>query len=386
MPAEYGMKSSFVATDGNLRLNIEDLVEKYPSYKFPALKRLNSNIFKKPVLSHKYEWSSRDNRAIKALLVDATVSDSATSFIVDTAGVFNKDDIVQNVRTGEKMYVQAVTGGVNVTVVRGFGADAAAMVANDILVRVGVAAPAGAKVDSMVISGLDDLYNFTQIYEDVVEMDDGQYKGFIRGDESQAELIERKQQELMEGLHLDLFLGSRYIDKVRKISTMGGFKYMVDTYAANNAIDFGGSATWSSDVSAINKFEDAVEKIALKMGGKPTIYATYKALRKLRLVQDDTVRTDRDDKKRGIGVVNTLQSGMGDLDIVQIIDRSGVMDNYMFFIDETGVGYKARKGRGWFTEEKPYSGDGHIWQVVGEYTTKVSNPEATVAYVHNLGL
>lgn len=387
MGAIYGQQSNFSVTDGRLRLNIEDLVTKYPSYKFPLLKRWGSKAFKNEVISHKYEWSNRDLRPMKALLVNATVSATATTFIVDTPAVFNVDDVMENTRTGERMHVRATMGdGTNVsTVVRAFqGTTGTAMIANDILVRVGVAAPQGALADNMVINGFDDLYNYTQIFEDVVEMSDSQYKGFIRGDETSAELLERKQQELMEGQQLSLLLGKRYRDASRKISTFGGLKYFVDTYAPANAVDFGGANTWDTDLGALGKFEDTVEKIALRMGNKPTIYATYSALRKLRLVQDDLMRTDRDDETRGIGVVTKLQSGMGDLDIVQLIDRSGILNDYVFFADESAVGLKAHKGRGWFTEEKPFAGDGHIWQVVGEYTAKFETPAASIAYLHNL--
>jgi hypothetical protein len=387
MSTIYGQKSTFTGSDNNLRISIEDLIKKYPDYKFPALKRLNGKVFKNEVLSHKYEWSHRDLRPVKTEVVNATVSDSATSFIVADAGVFNKDDILLNKRTDERMLVTAVTGGNNVTVERGFQDSAAtAMVEGDIVVRAGVAAAQGALADNGVTPGTDDLFNYTQIFEDVVEMSDTQHKGFVRGDESQAAGIERIQQELMEQLHLNLFLGIRYKNTSTKRTTTGGIKYFTDTYAPDNVVDFGGSGTWSNDLDVINKLEDTVENIATRMGNKPTIYATYGALRKVRILQDDAVRTVKSDKSRGIGVVDTIQSGMGDLDIVQIIDRTTILDDYIFFVDETNVGYKPHKGRGWFTEEKPFAGDGHLWQVVGEYIFKADLPQASLAYLHNLGI
>lgn len=385
--ASYGQQSSLAATDANLRINIEDLVAKYPDFMFPALKRLNGKIFTKEVLSHKYEWTERDHRALKAKLVNATLTDSATAAIVDTAGVFNKDDIVLNKRTSERLLVSAVAGGVNLTFERGFqGTTAAAMVANDDLVRIGVSGARGALADHAVRNGADDLFNFTQIFEDTVEMDDSTYKGFVHGEENQADGVSRVQQELMEQLHLNLFMGLRYKDSLNKRTTLGGVKFFVDTYAPDNAINFGGAATWNTDTSVLNKIEDAVQAVALKMGNKPTIYATYEALRKVRLVQDDTVRSTKKDSTRGIGVVDTLLTGMGELDIVQIIDRSSVMSDYIFLVDEKTVGYKAHKGRGWFTKELPFAGDGHLWQILGEYTMKVATPKASVAYISNLGL
>lgn len=387
MGAIYGQKSSFSATDGNLRINIEDLIEKYEDFKFPALKRLSGNIFKKDVLSHKYEWSERDLRPIKTTAVNQ-VSAAAQAVAVVDAGVFNVNDVIEVVRTGEKLRVTSTEGaGTLPTIERGFeGTLSAIIIEGDSLVRIGKAAPEGAEFGTAITVSGEDIYNYTQVRDDTVEMSDGQYKGFIRGDETQSEGIQRVQQELMEGQHLELFLGNRYRNAAQKISTTGGIKYFTDTYAPDNVIDFGGAATWNSDINALNKFEDAVEKLSDKMGGKPVIYATYKALRKFRLIQDDTIRTQKGDKSRGIGVVDTLLTGMGELDIVQVIDRTGLLNDYIFFVDEKNVGIKARKGRGWFTEHLPKTKDGHTWSVVGEYTNKFRLPKASLAYVHNLGL
>lgn len=387
MSTTYGQKSQFTATDSSLRINIEDMVKKYPDYKFPALKRLTGKIFEDDVDSYKYTWDERDLRPVKALVVGAPNS-GATAVVVDTAGVFNRNDIMINKRTGERMRVLAVSGGVNVTIERGFqGTTAAAMNDNDIVVRWTRSTPSGANAGNGITPGTEELYNFTQKYEDVVEMDDSQYKGFIHGDETKADGIARIQQELMENQHHDLFMGIRYRDAANKISTSGGVKYFTDTYAPENVVDFGGSGTWSSDTSVLGKLEDAVESIATKMGGKPTIYATYKALRKVRLVQDDTVRSTRSDKARGIGVVDTLMTGMGDLDIVQIIDRTSLMDDYIFMMVEENAGYKAFKGQGWFVEElAKQSVDQHKWQMFGNYTFKFATPKASLAYIKNLGL
>lgn len=387
MSAIYGQKSSFSSNDSNLSFNIEDLIQKYPDYKFPILKRLNGSGFKKEVLSHKYEWSEQDLRPVKAGVVNQ-IAAGGSSVAVDTPGVFKTDDVAMNPRTGEKLLVTAhAGGGTLLTVERGFeGTLAAIIIEADELVRIGTAAPEGARSgEGLTVNG-DDLYNYTQIFKDIVEMSDGQHKGFIRGDETKTDQVQRIQQELMEGLASSLLIGHRYRNAAQKRSTLGGVKFFVDTYAPDNAIDFGGSSTWDNDLTALNKIEDAVEQLASRMGGKPTIYASYKALRKVRILQDDTVRTTRSEKTRGIGVVDTLSSGMGDLDIVQVIDRTGIMDDYIFLIDESKVSYKPRKGRGWFVEEKPFNGDGHIWQVLGEYTAKVETPKASVAYIHTLGL
>src|ERR1035437_6593774 len=96
----YGQKSSFSASDANLRINIEDLITRYEDYKFPILKRLNGSIFKKDVLSHKYEWSEQDLRPVKAGVVNQ-ITAAGASVAVDAAGVFKVDDVAMNPRSEE---------------------------------------------------------------------------------------------------------------------------------------------------------------------------------------------------------------------------------------------------------------------------------------------
>jgi hypothetical protein len=69
--------------------------------------------FKKEVKSHKYEWSTRDNRKLQTTVaVDA--ADSATTMVVTDPGVFNVDDVFQ-MPGGAQFVVESVAGGVNVT-------------------------------------------------------------------------------------------------------------------------------------------------------------------------------------------------------------------------------------------------------------------------------
>ena len=343
----YGQQSTLSANDKTLHINIEDLVGKYPDWQFPILKRWNSKVFQGQVKSHKYEWKERDLRPVTALVADTTVASDATSFVVDTPGVFNVDDVLRK-PSGQLVVVTAVSGGVNLTVEAWTG-SAEAMEEGDTVTRVGVAAPQGKDADNMVIVGTEDLYNYTQIFEDVVELSGTQRNALIHGDENSSQLIERKHKELAEMLQTSLLFGVRNKVTASKRTTLGGLKYFIDTYASDNAIDFG--ASWTTDATVIGKFEDAVEAIANKNGGKPTIYMGYKAMRKFRMIDDDLIRSKRSDKARGVGVVDTYLSQLGDLDVVLLRERTGLMDEAIFFTDEDNVGYKAMRNRAWFTKE-----------------------------------
>lgn len=381
----YGQKSTFHASDSTLHISIEDLVTKYPNWQFPLLKRWDSKIFKNAVTSHKYEWTERDLRPVTAKVASESVAADATQFYVDTSGVFNVDDVLR-APDGEQMIVTAVSGGTLLTVERAWGGTTAeTMVLGETVQRIGVASPQGKDADDMVVVGTQDLYNYTQIFEDVVHLSGTQRDSLIHGDENSSQLIEDKQKELMELLQSALLVGVRYKDTANKRTTLGGLKYFIDTYASDNVIDFGGATTWNTDTSVIEKFEDAVQKIADKNGGKPTIYMGYKAMRKFRNLDDDLIRSTRSDKKRGIGVVDGYLSQLGELDIVMLRERTGVLDDLIFFVDEQQAGYKAMRNRGWFTEELAKVGDSYKWQVLGEYTCKVATPKVH-SYIYNLGL
>ena len=378
----YGQKSTLSATDSALHINIEDQIVKYPDWQFPLLKRWSSKVFAKAVQSHKYEWTERELRPIKAKVASATVAADATTFYVDTSGVFNVDDVLQK-PDGEIVIVTGVAGGTLLTI-KAWTGTPETMSLNDTVKRIGVATAQGKKADSMVITGPEDLYNYSQIFEDVVELSGSQRYALIHGDESQSELISRKQKELAEMLQLSLLVGARNKDTASKTYTLGGLKYFIDTYAADNVIDFG--ADWATDATVIGKFEDAIEKIADANGGKPTIYMGYKAMRKFTNIQEDQIGAQgRNTKSRGIGVATTYLSQLGDLDVVLIRERAGVMNDLIFFVDEEKAGYKAYNKRGWFTEELAKDGDAYKWQVLGEYTAKFETPKV-FAYMHNLGL
>jgi len=84
-------------------------------------------------------------------------------------------------------------------------------------------------------------------------------------------------------------------------------------------------------------------------------------------------------------VVDTYLSQLGELDIVLLRERTGVMNDLIFFVDEENVGYKAMRNGAWQTYELAHTGDSYRWQVLGEYTAKIATPKVS-AYLYNLGL
>ena len=381
-PSTYGQKSTLGARDLDLHINIEDEIVKYPKYRKELINRLSGANFTKAVKSHKYEWSARDNRKLESELAVA-ITDSATVFVAKDPGVFNVDDAIQFVG-GAVGVVESVAGGIEVT----FRIVSGTQTAQDIgasVVIIGGATPQGKKADNMVINGFDDYYNLTSILEDVVDLSGTEHAAMIRGDENSGQLIARKQMELVEKLQRQLIVGVRYQDKTRKLTMMGGIKNLIDIYAPQNAIDFGGAATWSSDRTVEDKIDSALDIIADKAFDKPVMIVSPAFMKKFKYIQDDTIRTTISEKSRGLGVVKMYNSHtFGEIEVVQLQGMGHLMDDLVILVDEKQFGYKAEQGRGWFTKPLAQDGDSYRWQVLGEYTCKLDIPEAAV-YLYSLG-
>lgn len=386
--ALYGQASTLGASASNLHINIEDQVQNFPKYKRELINRLSGKNFTEEVKSHEYKWSGRPNRQLQAKLAIPLNSASATELTVDEPGVFNVDDVFQiGTGVGGAQYVvESVAGGVKVTFRKVVGTQQSSYAGGSDVIVIGGATPQGKNADNMVITPFQDYFNYTSIIEDVVDLSGTEHEAMIRGEQGSGKLIATKQMELVEKLQRQIIAGRRFIDKQRKVTGMGGLKDLIDIYAPSNKIDFGGSATWDNDEDVEAVLDDALDMIAEKNFDKPVMYVTSKFMRKFKRVQADTIQTQPDEKKRGQGVVKTYRSHLyGDIDVVQLQGMGHVMDDNVFFLDETQFGYKAMRNRGWFTTPLAKLGDSFRWQVLGEYTVKLDIPEAAV-YLYNLGL
>jgi hypothetical protein len=381
---QYGQRSTLGARDLDLHINIEDQVVNYPKYRKELINRLSGKNFKKPVKSHKYEWGTRDNRKL-ATTVNVGCEADGTTIVVNDPGVLNVDDVFQD-SAGSQYIVESVGGGVNITFRHLTGSTAqTTIVNNEAITVIGMATPQGKNADNMVVTPFVDMYNLTSILEDVVDLTGTQHRSMIRGEENSAQLIARKQMELVEKLQRQLVVGVRMEDKARKLTTLGGIKFMIDTYASDNAIDFGGDI-WASDRNVEDAIDDALDVIAEKAFEKPVLYVSPKFMRKFKYIQDDTVKTVLREKARGVGVVKTyLSHTFGEIDVVQLQGMGTLMDDLVIGVDESQIGFKAMQKRGWFTSPLAKLGDSYRWQVLGEYTFKMDVPEAAI-YLYNLGL
>ena len=187
-----------------------------------------------------------------------------------------------------------------------------------------------------------------------------------------------------------MVLGKRTKNDALKTTTNAGIKQLIDLYAPENAVDFGGSATWSGtgDAGALGKLDDALDLLSAKVMDKPVMYVGAKFMRNFKYaIADTNIQTTQNlDDTRGVGVVGTYLSHLyGKIKVVLIQERTGWMDDLVMLVDESDIGQKPMKGREWQTYPLARLGDSYRWQVLSERTVKIGNPEAH-AYLYNLGL
>lgn len=385
--ALYGQQSTLGASDLNLHISIEDQIKKFPPYRRELINRLSGKNFKNDVVSHKYEWSTRDNRKLETTLA-VPMGNGATSMIVADSGVLNVDDVftLGSGPTAPQFYVERVDAGINIVFRKISGTQASSYAGGTNVTIVGMGTPQGKDADNMVITPFEDLYNFVSNFEDVVDLSDMENAALIRGDEGSAALLARKGMELTQKLQRSLVASRRTQDKARKQTTMGGMIDMIDLYAPENAIDFGGDI-WASDRAVQDKLDDALDIIADRAFEKPVMYVTPAFMRKFKYIQDDTTQTmGFKTKDRGVGVVKEYNSHtFGAIDVVQLQGMGHVMDDLVIIVDESMIGYKPYKGLGWHTYQLGRRGQSFQWQVAGVYTFKMDIPQAAV-YLYNLGL
>lgn len=208
------------------------------------------------VTNSKYEWMEKDLPARwDAINNGAGYSDAATDVVVDNGDKFLVGDVVNIVRTGEKVRVTAVdTATETLTIVRSVGSTAAAaIIDNDALQIIGNSQSEGGTSPTPKSHQETYPFNYTQIVKTAFE---------VTGTESVSEnytgpdrprLRAEKAIEHKIDLERTAIFGEREIDTSstnNPIRYTGGFLF----YADENVKDFGGTLTepemetWSEDL------------------------------------------------------------------------------------------------------------------------------------------
>lgn len=167
---------------------------------------------KKETSNPKYESYYRGTATRYDTCHGANADTSSTAIVVHDAAMFRTYDVIHVVRTGENMYVTDVTTGTNtLTVVRGIGTTAAAILDNDVVYAAGTAAPEGDTRVETVSSQPTSAYNYTQIFKTTMELSNTAMATNIYGPNELADDRDRKMRQHMIEIETAFLFGGRNI-------------------------------------------------------------------------------------------------------------------------------------------------------------------------------
>lgn len=150
--------------DKDWRLGV---LRRYPrSNQKAPLNALIALMKRKPTTDPEFNWFEKDSPIRHDAINYSTGYDTtATQLQVDDASIFRADDLVKNLTTDEVYRVTVdPTTSTQITVARGWGSTAAAIVDNDELVIIGPAIAEGATARSALYKDPTKVYNYTQIF------------------------------------------------------------------------------------------------------------------------------------------------------------------------------------------------------------------------------
>lgn len=203
---------------------------------------LSKRADKRSAHNPKFQWHE-DELEPRFDRVNGTTG-TGTSVVVDNSEYFGLDDVVLVSRTGELMRVTAITTGTDtLTVVRGVGAAAVALVDNDELIILSSAAQEGANDQEAQSLNPAAVFNYTQIFRDPVAMTET-----MRHTDTETEphdwdrQLNRKGIEHAKSIEYAGLFGKPSEDTsgAHPRRTTGGFQHFLST---NNNTDAGGAYT-----------------------------------------------------------------------------------------------------------------------------------------------
>lgn len=199
-----------------LKIELDDVIAELRPDANPLLV-ITSKINKKPVTSYKYEWFEEDpaGRWFKAA---AQITAEATTFTVaDSIGIqIAVDDLLKVASTGEMMLVTGIanaSGNTTVTVKRGVGSVAAAVIAQNAYILVMAnALPQGSNAPSEKRRNPFVQYNYTQIFKTPFSVTNTLNASAQVGEDELARLRRKAGEEHAISIEYAIMFGNRSID------------------------------------------------------------------------------------------------------------------------------------------------------------------------------
>jgi hypothetical protein len=211
---------------------------------------ITKNISKKSTKDPKFQWME-DELEPRFDMVNngAGYASGATSIVVDNGAYFRVQHVVYVPRTGESMLVTAVNTSTNtLTVTRGVGSTAAALVDNDELLITSTAQPEGDASLTARSRNPVAVYNYTQIFREPWDATETERHSENEADDDWDHQALKHGIEHAKNIEYSGMVGHPSEDTTSGVRrTTGGFKHFVVT----NATDAGGTFTETELFSAL---------------------------------------------------------------------------------------------------------------------------------------
>lgn len=285
------------------------------------VKRLIANRGSNVAKSYKHEWVETALPVRKETVTIA--NDSDTDVTVGNAYGYQVGDILRI--DDEHLRVTVIAPGAvatTITVVRSYGAGAAAAHSSKILYNLGSAAAENADAPTGISLDGDRLYNYVQTFDRAVDMSNDEIAQMSAemGNPFNAQL-EKITLYFWKLLSQAVFKGDRIENSTDKIHTMGG----IDFFMTTNPTSAGGALTLALIDAEILQIVNA--------GGDPDVLvmSPYQK-QKLDQLEASLVRMGKREHLGGGQKIMTWQSGVLDHTLDVIVDHS-IPDTELYILD-----------------------------------------------------
>jgi len=296
------------------------------------------------VSQYSFDWIEKDPYPR-----EVTVSGSQTSGDVSIelaaghGGRVGKYWVYKNRRTRENVWVSAITTD-TLTVTRGIGGGAAAMLDGDILEFIGAAYESGASKGDLRSTKENREYNLCQIIRtaygwDGRQMNTGLYGGKDTATERRSQAIEHK-----KSIELAMFFGGKHDTtgpNGNKLTFMDG----VERFIRSNVWDLNGGEP--TDRQFVEFMETAMrwgKSGVVNGGGTKWLFASPRWMTIIEGFARDKIQYRPSDQTVGLSV-GTYQTVHGTLKIVREPIFNGEHGSYAFLLDMKHIKYVSHEGR-----------------------------------------
>lgn len=279
----------------------------------------------------KFQWSEKNLPTYAdAVNNGAGYSDSATSIVVDTGTVFSADELVKVPRTGEVFRVTARSTN-TLTVVRGVGGGAAALVDNDVLIRLSSAMSEGAEHPTPRAENPTTLYNYTGIFRKSYSLTETALRTrYLNSEDPWEDIAHDKAIEQKRDVELAFLFGKpseATHSNGYPVRTTGGVTHFVQT----NVTDASGALAETTELNPLIRtvFRYASKSALLAVASDLVldVINSY-GVGKLQTIQSD------DDKTYGLQIMS-YQTPNGKINFVshRLLSENSTYNGYAMLLD-----------------------------------------------------